>query len=233
MDQVDFHRTEAYVASVILYQQNILFPQGDEPESGSVTVGDFGDFDLNNTRSDQIASDLLVLDHSEAVLPVFEQYPGDNLSLLYTGCQYQANDESFPHSLVPNLRQTNTELQSALQSNFGYSSAGPAASFFDGGDSSLAFTALQPSLPEYQPSFECSDALGTFSEPFYDLEQRVGAGLSQHKFRLVPCSGTRQVPSAGFTVIGRELSFDPCGKTKWSRCPRCRAQNRQVYFFTQ
>ena len=195
------------------------------------------------------------------------------MSLLYTGCQYPANDERFPQSLVPNLRQSNTELQSDLiprddpnsfptfgpapslvdwgdrslgfatlqaneplplepQSNFEHSSAGPAASLFDWGDSSLAFTALQPSPPESQSNFEYSDAVDILSELFPDLEQRPEAGLRQHKFRLVPSSDTKQAPSAGFAPVGRELSCNLRGRTKQSRCPRCRAQNTKVVLFT-
>lgn len=308
MDQADSQQTEAYAAPFLLDQQNVLLVPGDEPEIGSVTVGDLGDFDLNNAGSDQIASNLLVLDHSDAVLPVFEQYPGGDLSLLYTGCQYPANGESFPQSLVPDLRQSNTELQSDLiprddpnsfpafgpapslvdwgdrslgfatlqaneplplepQSNFEHSSAGPAASLFDWGDSSLAFTALQPSPaesqsnfeeagagsalslfdwgghslaytalqpspPESQSNFEYSDAVDILSELFPDLEQRPEAGLRQHKFRLVPSSDTKQAPSAGFAPVGRELSCNLRGRTKQSRCPRCRAQNTKVVLFT-
>jgi hypothetical protein len=91
---------------------------------------------LNNAESDQIALNLLVLDHSDAVLPAFEQSPGGDLSLLHTECQYPANDESFPQNFVPYLRQSDTEFQSGLTPcddpnlfpAFGQAGAGPAPS---------------------------------------------------------------------------------------------------------
>ena len=145
MDQADSQQTEAYAAPFLLDQQNVLLVPGDEPEIGSVTVGGLGDFDLNNAGSDH-----LVLDHSGAVLPIFEQYPGGDLSLLYTGCQYPANDERFPQSLVPNLRQSNTELQSDLiprDDPNSFPTFGPAPSLVDWGDRSLGFATLQANEP--------------------------------------------------------------------------------------
>jgi hypothetical protein len=170
MNQTDFRQAGAYAASFLLDPQNVLLvQQGNEPEIGSVTIGDLGDFDLNNAGSDQIASNLLVLDHSDAVLPAFEQSPGGDLSLLHTGCQYPANDESFPQNLVPYLQQSNTELQSGLipcddpnlSPAFGQVGAGPAPSLVDWGDRSLAFATLQsnePLPPEPQPNFEQASA---------------------------------------------------------------------------
>lgn len=278
MDQANFQQAGAYAAPFLLDQQNVpLVQQGDEPEIGSVTVGDLGDFDLNSAGSDQIASNLLVLDRSDAVLPAFEQSPGGDLSLLHMGCQYPANNESFSQNLVPYLLQSNTELQSDLiprddpnlfpalgqggtgpalslvdwgsgslafatlhanealppepQSNFEQAGPGSAPSLVDWRDRSLAFTTLQPSPPESQSHFEYSDALDSFPELFPDLKQCPGAGVSQYKFRLVPSSGTKQAPSAGFAPVTRELSSN-LRRTGQSRCPRCRAQNTKVFLFT-
>jgi hypothetical protein len=166
MDQANFQQAGAYATPFLLDQQNVpLVQQGDEPEIGSVTVGDLGDFDLNSAGSDQIASNLLVLDRSDAVLPAFEQPPGGDLSLLHTGCQYPANSESFSQNLVPYLLQSNTELQSDLIPRddlnlfpaLGQGGAGPALSLVDWGSGSLAFATLQanePLPPEPQSSFE-------------------------------------------------------------------------------
>jgi hypothetical protein len=166
MDQANFQQAGAYAAPFLLDQQNVpLVQQGDEPEIGSVTVGDLGDFDLNSAGSDQIASNLLVLDRSDAVLPAFEQSPGGDLSLLHTGCQYPANNESFSQNLVPYLLQSNTELQSDLIPRddlnlfpaLGQGGAGPALSLVDWGSGSLTFAPLQasePLPPEPQSSFE-------------------------------------------------------------------------------
>jgi hypothetical protein len=159
MDQADFQQAEAYPTPFLLVQQ------GDEPGIGGVAIGDLGDFDLNNVGSDRIASNLLVLDHSDAVLPAFEQSPGGDLSLLHTGCQYPANSESFSQNLVPYLLQSNTELQSDLIPRddlnlfpaLGQGGAGPALSLVDWGSGSLAFATLQanePLPPEPQSSFE-------------------------------------------------------------------------------
>jgi hypothetical protein len=163
MDQADFQQAEAYPTPFLLVQQ------GDEPGIGGVAIGDLGDFDLNNVGSDRIASNLLVLDHSDAVLPAFEQSPGGDLSLLHTRFQYPANDESFPQNLVPYLRQSNTELQSDLIPRqdlnllpaFGQADAGLAPSSVDWGDPSLAFATLQanePLPPEPQSNFEEASA---------------------------------------------------------------------------
>jgi hypothetical protein len=166
MNQTDFRQARAYAASILLDPQ---IQQGNEPEIGGVTIGDLSDFDLNNAGPDQIASNLLVLDHSDAVLPAFEQSPGGNLSLLHTGCQYPANDESFPQNLVPYLQQSNTELQSGLIpyddpnlfQAFGQVGAGSAPSLVVWGDRSLAFATLQasePLPPEPQSNFEQASA---------------------------------------------------------------------------
>ena len=157
MNQTDFRQAGAYAASFLLDPQ---IQQGNEPEIGSVTIGDLGDFDLNNAGPDQIASNLLVLDHSNAVLPAFEQSPGGDLSLLHTGCQYPANDESL---------QSNTELQSGLITcddpnlfpAYGQVGAGSAPSLVVWGDRSLAFATLQasePLPPEPQSNFEQASA---------------------------------------------------------------------------
>jgi hypothetical protein len=161
MNQTDFRQAGAYTASILLDPQ---IQQGNEPEIGSVTIGDLGDFDLNNAGPDQIASNLLVLDHSDAVLS-----PGGDLSLLHTGCQYPANDESFPQNLVPYLQQSNTELQSGLIpydnpnlfQAFGQVGAGSAPSLVVWGDRSLAFATLQasePLPPEPQSNFKQASA---------------------------------------------------------------------------
>jgi hypothetical protein len=278
MDQANFEQAGACAEPFLLDQQNVsLVQQGDQPEIGSATIRDLGDFDLNNTGTDQIASNLLDLDHSDNLLPAPEQPPSRDLSLLHVGCEYLANDESFPQNLVPYPRQSNTEHQCLIpchnpnlfpafgqadagpapslsdwgdrslafatlqaiepfppepQSNFEQASAGLAPTLFDWGGHSLAYNALQPSPPESQSHFEYNDTLDIFPGLFPDLEQRPGAGLPQYKFKLVPFSDTKQAPSAGFTIVGRELSCNPRGRTKRSRYPRCRAQNDKVFLFT-
>jgi len=77
------------------------------------------------------------------------------------------------------------------QSNFEQASAGMALGLFGWGDCFLAFTTLQPPLLEFQSNSEYSETRDIFSELFRDLKQRLGAGLPQHKFSLVPPGDTK------------------------------------------
>lgn len=109
------------------YPAPLLFDQhGDDQEALNLTFRGLCDFDWNNMGHGQIASNVtgqavaVGLNHSQAVFLGFES----PLRAADAICQFPVNVQSFQQNLLPWPQpQSNTELNSCLDSNYASFSA--------------------------------------------------------------------------------------------------------------